>query len=307
MESPGTSQNNKTGVREFTNFMSLPTEIRLMIWREAILDANNNRALILRDRMKRSAYRPRNETYDETYAEQTERKSRQERQPVIVGAQLRPSALFVVNRESREVATSVYNMRLPVCAPALRDSSVNKPSSDGARASPFNVGVPQGWVYISLAHDIFVTLDDHDSVGLNLRDVPNEEFWASVRTTAQLTPTQTAGIERILVIHPSDWWFFDYWDNDLQEWQRLETQVDHVAEECADPVFDETFDRAISRDDLYITYSLYGCELLHAILDLPIAELLDQYPRQIRHSAIRNSSQSGPEGGSLGASEETSQ
>ncbi|KAK6858392.1 hypothetical protein PG995_006091 [Apiospora arundinis] len=292
------SQNGNSETWEFSKFMEFVPELRQMIWRKAILAAYKDRTLILRDPTAPSAYHPDDvvDEYDEESPEmKRRRKMRLQRQPIILGPELKPSVLFWVNKESRKEAQMVYNVRLPIHGPGVPGPA------NGPFASSAGDGEPQ--VYISFVHDTFVTLDDEEAFSLNPERELLEEVWASVCTTARLSPTQTVQIERMLVIH------YLLWVNDEQDWlddpafdfdlssyslpyngtcavAGLEMEVDAVAEECGDSVSDEAFSGVISRDDFFLSDFNYRPARLRAILALPIAQLVEQCSDQLRRTIV---------------------
>ncbi|KAK8078989.1 hypothetical protein PG994_002796 [Apiospora phragmitis] len=156
--------------KDFPQFSQLPPEVRRAIWHEAALEAYKDRHL----------------------------------KSIHVSRRMKPSAIFLVNRESRRVARRIYNISLHVY-----ESHANAISSNGCDGPVEQNGdccdvVYQGEVHISFVHDIFVTLDDSGILAnppANWEDEHDHAYWMSYKITGRLSEKQTESIERVMAVH----------------------------------------------------------------------------------------------------------
>ncbi|KAK7993622.1 hypothetical protein PG989_007003 [Apiospora arundinis] len=176
---------------DFHQFSRLPPEIRRSIWREAALTAYMDRHLVLGDRQHQ-------------LLAQIHNGQKGFKPSIHVTPRMKPSVIFLTNRESRQVARSIYNVRLHVY-----NTIADYDSFNGCEAPSYPNGdsrdvVYKGEVYISLVHDVFVTLDDTD-----LRSDPTDDwhtggdfdYWTRYKITGRLSDEHVDSIERIMIVH----------------------------------------------------------------------------------------------------------
>lgn len=161
-------------VKEFLLFARLPPELRFMIWKMSILEYHHNRIL------------PVNESTNR----------------IICIRNLACSAHFSATRESRQIATHLYPIRLSVSKMVKEEGGLQSVKENNEYPS-------RGSIYISTKHDIFapsvhvLRLDPH----LNywwFRDTPiggKENFgWRS----AALSLSQCQSVRRIMLFNAID-------------------------------------------------------------------------------------------------------
>ncbi|KAK8859434.1 hypothetical protein PGQ11_010168 [Apiospora arundinis] len=266
-----TSHNRTTmATPDFHQFSRFPPEIRRAIWREAALTAYSDRRLVLGDRQHQLLTQMHN--------------GQSGLKPSIhVTPRMKPSAIFLTNRESRQVARSIYNVRLHVY-----DTVADYDSFNGCEAPSYSNGdvrdvVYKGEVYISLVHDIFVTLDDRD-----LRDNPPEdweeldtEYWMQYKITGRLSDDQIDSIERIMIVY---WLGTSVADEDVGWPPDIKKAIiDNFDKRDDYNEFKEMFKGARSRWDLVDFYlPFYGD--VDNILNLPTVTLLQVYLGHYRFS-----------------------
>ncbi|KAK8062487.1 hypothetical protein PG997_014584 [Apiospora hydei] len=176
---------------DFPQFARMPPEVRRLIWQEAALEAYKDRHLVLGD----SQYRPL--TREDVGAEFLTKS-------IHVSDRMKPSAIFLVNRESRKAARSIYNVSLHVYetfAAILCPNACEGPQDPNGEARGV---VYKGEVYINLVHDIFVTLDDtHLRINppMDWVDDDDHAYWIQYPITGRLSEEQTGSIERVMTVH----------------------------------------------------------------------------------------------------------
>lgn len=184
----------------FPQFAKFPCELRLAIWREATLEANKDRIVLMdhhRDRCLR------------------------------VSDQLRPAAVFMATRESRQVARSIYTTRLDVFSLCTfgTDGAVgaaNEADFFMEEYDPVDFK-HMGVVYISLQHDRFAAIEPDDEIYEEDYDLTG---LASRLTSSRLSRQDLAYVENIMQIETlmtGDLWNGADCDECMERWHnRLE-------------------------------------------------------------------------------------
>lgn len=182
----------------FPKFGQLPCELRLAIWREATLEANKDRIVLMDDVRDRC---------------------------LRVSEQLRPDAVFMATRESRQVARSIYNTRLDVfaCCSFGSDGAVSiTAETDYWMDESCTVDVKyRGAVYVSLQHDRFAGLLPTDMIFEVDHDITGD---TTQHLSSRLSQKDLAHIENIMEIETlltGDLWSGSDCDECMERWQEM--------------------------------------------------------------------------------------